>query len=95
MDTANYRVFLFIIPCREMDYGLEETAGEDYMPEDNPERESEESDDDDQKFNEMLIAAVEANRVLYDKSLRNYRNQDKINLAWKRVSEAVNFPGMI
>ena len=84
-------------------FGLEGTAGEDSYFEDNHNNLDEsgsesgrDSDDDDEnrKFNEMLIEAVRAKPLLYDKSLRDYKDGEKINLAWRKIGEELNFPGM-
>ena len=49
---------------------------------------------DNFKMEEQLIVCVSAHPVLYDTSLFDYRDVNKKNDAWCRVSEVVGVPGV-
>ena len=101
-NVLNYKVLSNIMASERVisGFGLEETAGEESHFEDNHNNRDEsgsesgrDSDDDDEnrKFNEMLIEAVRAKPLLYDKSLRDYKDGEKINLAWRKIGEELIF----
>ena len=46
------------------------------------------------KIEEQLIVCVSAHPVLYNTSLFDYRDVNKINYAWRRVAEVVGVPGV-
>ncbi len=44
---------------------------------------------------EILIEAIKKEPLLYDVSAVNYRNNDKKERSWEKISKEVSAPGMI
>lgn len=48
---------------------------------------------DDQDFNIMFVRIIEKERILYDKSLPEYRSKDEHDRVWQKIANEVNESG--
>lgn len=49
---------------------------------------------DDQDFNIMFVKIIEKERILYDKSLPEYRSKDEHDRVWQKIANEVHENGM-
>lgn len=48
---------------------------------------------DDQDFNIMFVKIIEKERILYDKSLAEYRSKDEHDRVWQKIASEVHESG--